>query len=205
MEGALKNRTDTRLVKPLDPEQWVAAHGDDLYRHALARLGDLEAAKDLVQETFLAACRSAERYAGRASERTWLLRILRNKIADYYRRQQPVLTVGGEEQLAQLESHQFVRSGLQRGSWSPGNEPEHWKNAEECLTQTEFWDVVHRCTGKLPRTLAAAFLMREVEETSSDEVCSILKISRNHLGVLLHRARLVMRRCLELNWFRDRP
>ncbi|HZI32614.1 MAG TPA: sigma factor, partial [Candidatus Binatia bacterium] len=73
----------------LNAEEWVASHGDYLFRHALARTGIQEVAEDLVQETFLAAWKSASRYAARASERTWLLSILRNKIADHYRRQRP--------------------------------------------------------------------------------------------------------------------
>lgn len=195
--------TVTSFIKPLDPERWVEEHADVLYRHALSRLGDTETAKDLVQETFLAACRSLERYAGKASERTWLFRILRNKIADHYRRRRPVSPVGHENELAELEANQFVQSGLHHGGWRPANQPQHWKSAEESLTQSEFWAVIQQCTGKLPRTVATAFLMREVEETSSAEICSTLNITQNHLGVLLHRARLAMRRCLELNWFRD--
>jgi len=205
MESTAETKAPATLAQTLDPERWVEAHGDVLYRHAFARLGDAETAKDLVQETLLAAWRSAGHYAGRASERTWLFRLLRNKIADYYRRRRPVFAVGDGNELAQVEENQFVKTGLHKGGWQSTARPGHWNTAEECLAQSEFWDVVHRCAGKLPRTLAPAFLMREVEEASSKEVCSALHITPNHLGVLLHRARLAMRRCLELNWFRDRP
>jgi len=205
MESTIAEKTDATPGKPLDPERWVEEYADVLYRHALTRLGDPETAKDLVQETFLAAWHSLARYAGKASERTWLFRILRNKIADYYRRRKTVSAVGHENELAQLEADQFRQSGLHRGAWRPANKPQHWQNAEESLMQSEFWQVVQQCAGKLPRTAAAAFLMREMEETSGAEICSALNITQNHLGVLLHRARLAMRRCLELNWFREQP
>ncbi len=193
------------LAQPPDPERWVEEHGDQLYRHALTRVGNAETAQDLVQETLLAACRSLESYAGRASERTWLLRILRNKIVDYYRRQRPVFATGDAEALAKLEANQFAQSGFHRGGWSTTAQPGHWQDAEQCLIRSEFWDVVQQCAGKLPQKFAVAFLMREVEDATSEEVCSVLNINRNHLGVLLHRARLAMRRCLELHWFREPP
>jgi RNA polymerase sigma-70 factor (ECF subfamily) len=52
-----------------DPALWVDQHGDCLYRYALVRLGNPETAEDLVQETFLAALRAREKFAGGSSER----------------------------------------------------------------------------------------------------------------------------------------
>lgn len=188
----------------INPEDWVGEHGDYLLRHALSRVGDPETAKDLVQETFLAAWRSADRYAGRASERTWLLRILRNKIADHYRKRIPELGLNDIEALSEMEEKQFAAAGLGSKSWAPSAAPENWRDAGQSLERAEFWAVVHACAGKLPRKIAQVFLLREVDGWESPEICRELNIKQNHLGVLLHRARLALRRCLELNWFKDR-
>jgi len=185
----------------LDPERWVEAHCDALYHYALARLANPETAQDLVQETFLAAWRSAERFAGRSSERTWLMRILRNKIADHYRRQHLEFAAEGIDELAELEAKQFVQSGLHKGGWTSLGSPGHWKDAAQSMEDAEFWEALHRCVRKLPPKTSHVFLMRELNGESSDKICTSLNISRNHLGVLLHRARLALRRCLELNWF----
>ena len=197
-------QTDVSAPRPtLDPERWVEEHCDVLYRYALVRVSNPDTARDLVQEAFLAAWRSAERFAGNASERTWLMRILRNKIVDHYRKRRPEFSAEGINELAELEAKQFVQSGLHRGGWTSLGSPGNWKDAAERMEDAEFWEVVHRCVGKLPGNAAQVFLMREVEGDSTDEICSTLNISRNHLGVLLHRARLALRRCLELSWFLD--
>jgi len=185
----------------LDPERWVEEHCDALYHYALVRVTNPETAKDLVQDTLLAAWRSADGFAGKASERTWLMRILRNKIADHYRKRRPEFPAEGMEELADLEAKQFITSGLHRGGWTPLGRPGHWKDTAQSVEDAEFWEVVHRCVRKLPPNTSHVFLMRELNGESSDKICSSLNISRNHLGVLLHRARLALRRCLELNWF----
>src|SRR5215510_12490677 len=76
------------ISKPmLDPTIWLERHGDYLYRYAMLRLRDSSAAEDVVQETLLAALKSAARFAGASSERTWLVGILKHKISDWFRRQ----------------------------------------------------------------------------------------------------------------------
>jgi len=187
----------------IDPEAWVASHGDYLYRHALARTGRPEVAEDLVQETFLAAWKSAESFAGRASERTWLLSILRNKIADYYRSQRPEIGSHDVETLARMEEEQFARNWLGGSPWKPGGVPAKWADAAQSLEAAEFWETLHECTHKLPEMTARVFLLRELDGWESEVLCKELKIKPSHLFVMLHRARLALRRCLELHWFRD--
>src|SRR5262245_12855230 len=92
----------------IDPRSWVDEHGDCLYRYALVRVRTPEVAEDLVQETLLAAVRSQDKFAGRSSERSWLVGILKNKVVDYYRK------LGRETSFTDLEflkdecSHKFV-------------------------------------------------------------------------------------------------
>jgi RNA polymerase sigma-70 factor (ECF subfamily) len=102
---------DAPSIERVDPEAWVRRHADDLFRHALAMVRKHEVAEDLIQETFLAAWEGRDRFEGRSSERTWLLRILRNKIADYYRDKARNIQFEDMEVLAEFEAAQF-RSGL---------------------------------------------------------------------------------------------
>lgn len=200
---SVANSADPVARPRIDAEEWVARHGDYLFRHALARTGRQEVAEDIVQDTFLAAWQSAHRFAGRASERSWLLGILRNKIADHYRTRRPELTARDVESLARVEELQFARNWLGGSSWKPGVPPSEWSDARQSLEHAEFWETLHECTHKLPEKTARVFLLRELDGVESPVICRELNIKPSHLFVLLHRARLALRRCLELHWFRD--
>ncbi|MGB5369599.1 MAG: RNA polymerase sigma factor, partial [Flavobacteriaceae bacterium] len=70
----------------LNPELWVDNYADYLFNYAIGRVSDVEIAKDLVQETFVAGLHSAKNYKGEAAERTWLIAILKRKVIDHYRK-----------------------------------------------------------------------------------------------------------------------
>jgi RNA polymerase sigma-70 factor, ECF subfamily len=189
-------------VKPLrlsDPCTWVDRHGDVLYRYALLRLRHPALAEEVVQETFLAALQARERFSGRSSERTWLVGILKHKIADYYRqvsRERPV-----EDVQAWTEE---TREAFDGGHWNmdQGAGPLEWGgSAESVVQEKEFREILSQCLSYLPERLAAAFTLREMEALNTKEVCKILNISATNLWVMLHRARHQMRQCLERRWF----
>ncbi len=180
-----------------DPARLVE-HGDALYRYAWSRVGDRELAEDLVQDAFLAALQSRDRFQGRATVRTWLLSILRHKIVDHYRR------VAGS--LATVEPNPNGKSDpvLSRyfsgkGFWK--HAIASWKAPDQALEDREFWDVFDRCLSRLPRSLSSAFILRELEELDNAELRRTLAVSEGNLRVRLHRARLLLRECLERNWF----
>ena len=202
MHVATHTAGERPVTSSLNPERWVEDHCDELYRYALTRVSQPEIAKDLVQETFLAAWRSAENYSGKATERTWLFSIMRNKIVDHYRSQKPEFGVDDLSELAEFELKQFQQSGAHKGKWNSSVSPGSWSDSAHHLENAEFWDVVQECTGKLPPKAAAVFSMRELDGESCDAICTTLEINPNHLGVLLHRARLALRRCLEIHWFK---
>jgi RNA polymerase sigma-70 factor (ECF subfamily) len=177
------------------PEQWVAEYGDYLFAFALSRVRDAVRAEDLVQETFFAALKAS--FAGASPERSWLTGILKHKIMDYYR------TAGRERTFTDLE---FPRNESQEafapdGHWAGGHEPSEWPNPAAEIERAEFRQAFLRCAEKLPKAVAQVFIMREVDDVESREICEILKISPNNLWVMLHRARMGLRRCLEVNWF----
>jgi RNA polymerase sigma-70 factor, ECF subfamily len=184
---------DNRLA---DPEGWVDRHGDSLYRYALLRLRSRHLAEDVVQDTFLEAIRVRESFAGRSSERTWLIGILRHKILDRLRR-------SGRERAAESGDSADPADGAifdRRGRWCVG--PASWGGdpSQEMETR-EFWDVFGRCLSGLPRGLADAFFLRELDGLSAGEVQQLLGITPANLWKRLHRARCLLRQCLESRWF----
>jgi len=184
----------------LNPERWVDEHGDFLFHYALSRLRDPVRAEDFVQEALLAALRSTDRYLGRSCERSWLTGILKHKLLDHFRKAGREtnftdLEFYGEEENKTFENQAFP------DHWNDSCAPGEWEAAGAALDREEFWRVFHRCSSKLPERVARVFLLREVDDVSSEEICNALNISPNNLWVMLHRARLALRRCLEMNWF----
>ena len=180
-----------------NPDAWVDDHGDCLYRYALVRVRAPEVAQDLVQEAFLAALRSCDKFAGRSSERSWLCGILKNKIVDYYRKLGRETSFTDMAFLSDEFSEKFVDGG-----WVHTGAPKDWKpEAEVVAHRGEFWATMRSCTDKLPDRIANVFMLREMEEISAKEICNMLSITESNLFVMLHRARMALRECLELNWF----
>lgn len=179
-----------------DPERWVDEHGDYLFNYALMRLQDRTKAEDFVQETFLAALKGRKSFAGRSSEKSWLVGILKNKICDHYRRAARETSFSDLEFFADEEDR-----GFDHGHWLAEKAPREWPEAGAALDNAAFWEAYRSCAGKLPRNVNAVFSMREIDGIESREICSMLNISESNLWVMLHRARMALRRCLETNWF----
>lgn len=185
-----------------DPEQWVELHGDYLFKYALSRLRDPARAEDMVQETFLAALKGGKSFAGRSAEKSWLVGILKNKIFDHYRKASRETSFTDMEFYSDEESEGFVPDGLQKDGWVKTLGPMEWSpDAGASLDSHEFWKTFRDCSGKMPKNVAAAFSLREVDGIESREICTMLNISESNLWVMLHRARMALRRCLETNWF----
>ncbi len=179
-----------------DPEQWVELYGDYLFKFALVRLRDATLAEDLVQETFLAALKGGKSFAGRSAERSWLTGILKNKIFDHFRK------AGRETAFTDLSFYADEEADRFDGeAWIHRLGPQDWPDAGASMDNALFWKTYSDCASKLPKNIATVFNMREVDGLESKDVCAVLNISENNLWVMLHRARMALRRCLEINWF----
>lgn len=191
-------------TKAGDPAQWVDEHGDALFRFALLRVRDQATAEDMVQETFLAAVKAKQDFAGDSQLRTWLIGILRHKIADHFRKHG---RTGLMSDLTDTDDGKGDSSDMvidqwfdKSGHWR--NAPKNWEvNPEEIAQRQEFWKVLQHCMENLPGKSAEAFALRVMEDTDPAEVCKALGITSTNLWVLLHRARARLRACLETNWF----
>ncbi|MFL6546261.1 MAG: RNA polymerase subunit sigma-24 [Verrucomicrobia bacterium] len=181
--------------------RWVDDHGECLYRYALVRVHKPEVAEDLVQETFLAGVRGYEKFGARSSERSWLVGILKNKIVDHFRK------LGRETSFTDMQflSNEYSEKFVSVGFWDHEKGPHEWRpGADEVIHRTEFWQVMRDCLTKLPQKVRDVFTMREMDDVPSKEICAILSITDSNLWVMLHRARMALRECLEMNWF-DKP
>ena len=185
---------DDRLMT--DPEIWVDKYGDYLYRFALSRLHDRAAAEDLVQETFLAALKARKNFKGRSSVATWLAGILKHKIIDNFRKESRNQPVEDVEPFASNLENLFD----EKGKWKI--RPSKWtSNPTELYEQKEFMKILGLCLSELSGRLARVFTLRELEELSTKEICKVFNISATNCWVMLYRARMLLRRCLEINWF----
>lgn len=184
---------------PTDYEQQLAALRDYLMRFARLQLRNDAWAEDAVSETLLAALAKPQAFQARSQLKTWLVGILKHKIIDALRqRQREVLLSpdsGDDSSADPLEHLAFKADG------HFAEKPADWGNPEQDLTSHQFLMVLDACTQKLPPVQGRLFLMREWLEMSSDEICKELGLTSTNLYVQLHRARLRLRECLELNWF----
>lgn len=187
--------------KASDPERWVEEYGDYLFKYAWSRLRDPTRAEDMVQETLLAALRGAKSFQGRSAEKSWLVGILKNKICDHYRKAGRETSFTDLEFYTEEESGGFIADGPFKDGWIHETGPQEWSNPGASLDNEVFWKTYHDCSSKLPGNVRTVFNLREVDGVDSKEICSLLNITENNLWVMLHRARMALRRCLELNWF----
>jgi len=187
--------------EPVNPERWLDAYGDALFSFAVLRVRDRATAQDLVQETFLAALKARQSFAGRSTERAWLFGILRNKLADHYRHQSRELPLLDPEAGMPEEDGFFYTHGAGRDGWVKKIAPKPWARPDESLVTKEFQQVFKDCISGLPEKVGQVILRREVDDVPSDEICKEFGISPNNLWVMLHRGRMALRRCLEVNWF----
>ena len=177
--------------------EWVVEHGDYLYRYCIKHFYDSSLAEDLIQDTLLAAVTARERFQGGSSVRTWLTGILRHKMIDRMRSTASRPTVSADE----LGDDQLSRYFDQHDHWRPETGPIHWTlNPEQLFEKKAFTSVLQECLAKVPARLRNVFMLREFDGLSREEICNSLELTPTHVGVMLHRCRIALRDCLQLNW-----
>ena len=186
------------MTNQLNPHHWVNAHADYLYTFAISRINDEEQAKDLVQDTFLAALEKAENFEGKSSERTWLTAILKNKIIDVYRKKSSGLK-NIEIKVAEEEQEDFF--DRDSGHWVFEHGPKEFGiEDKDHIINKEFEQILQKCLQKLPVLWKAVFTMKHIEEEPTDTICAELKVTSSNFWVIIHRAKLNLRACLQKNW-----
>lgn len=177
----------------------LASFRRDMLRFALLQLRDPASAEDAVQEAMLAALESANRFADRARLKTWVFSILRNKIVDIIRRRvrEPTCEPAEDE----IDDDDCAALYRPNGHWQPAARPTAWGNPEQAFENSSFWAVLEACLDGLPPATARVFFMREMLGLETGEICRELSMTANHCWVVLHRARMSLRLCLDQKWF----
>jgi len=171
-------------------------HADFLFNFAITRVNDEHTAEDLVQETFISALRNYDSFQKKSKASTWLVAILKNKIIDHYRK---------KVREYKKESLDNVLSGedffTEKGKWKKEERPRDWKmDASSHIEQKEFYETLQKCLGRLKEIQRMAFVLKHMEDVDTTEICKELNITASNYWVIIHRAKLQLRKCLEKNW-----
>ncbi len=178
------------------PELWLTLHGNVLYRYVLVRVRNVEIAEDLVQEAFLAALKAKETFAGKSSEQTWLIGILKHKMIDYFRASAREKTQEFHEQFRDEDNEYYFD---QQGNWKI--DQSYWSQPEQSMQQEQFIQVLEQCIDKLPKRMAQLFMLCELDNMKNEEACDLMSISTmNNFWVMQSRTRVQLRQCLDVNW-----
>ena len=182
----------------LKPEQWVDLYADELFSYAYSKTGKEALSQDLVQDTFLSALNARNNFLGNSSEKTWLYSILKNKIADHYKKASTRYEVATDKSATDPTSSFFSSDD----EWASDHVPQPWDTSPaNTIEETEFQNTLNQCLGKLPEALNRVIRLKWLEDKESTEICKELGITSSNLWTMVHRAKLQLRTCLEKNWF----
>jgi RNA polymerase sigma-70 factor (TIGR02943 family) len=181
-------------VHELKPATWVDRYSDYLYNYTIVRVNNHEIAQDLISETFLAGLKSEKNFKGEASERTWLISILKRKIIDYYRK------INSNKGKAEIRMNYQDENA--EGDWLEEQVSDPYdKTAEDTMENEELGQAIFNCLNTLPEKQATIFKMKTIDGFDTETICNEYNISPSNLWVIIHRARKAMVACLEKNWF----
>lgn len=183
----------SKVEATIDTSLWVDEYSDMLYNYSYTRVNDHELALDLVQDTFVSALKGLDKFQGKSTIKTWLFSILKRKIIDHWRKQEsrqtrPMSSLGsdtesGEERIIERQN---------KGSIS---------EIEVNFDNMELRAAIMGCIQDLPEKWKGIIIDKLVEERKSEEVCKEHDITASNLWVIVHRAKVQLRDCLNLKWF----
>ena len=197
-ESVFDAATDLDGKHQTEPACWVERYADYLYSYAFARLNDEELARDLVQDTFLSALEKAESFRGDSSEKTWLTAIIKYKIVDVYRKKSSLPAIKTISRFNDSEEEFF---DPELNNWKK----EHWPQPfgveeHDPLHNKEFMNVLQMCMQKLPELWFSVFKMKHMDDESTENICKQFRINSSNYWVIIHRAKVNLRSCLQKNW-----
>lgn len=177
----------------INTNEWVDRYSDYLYNYTIVRVNDHEVTQDLISETFLAGLKSAVNFKGEASERTWLISILKRKIIDHYRKT--------NSKKGKAEVRMNYSDEDSEGDWLEERVSDPFdKTAEETMENEELGMAIHNCLDTLNIKQATIFKMKTIDNFDTEAICNEFEITPSNLWVIIHRARTAMANCLEKNW-----
>ena len=179
----------------INPDRWVDEYSDYLFNYAIVRVNDREIAKDLISETFLAGLRSKKYFKGEATERTWLISILKRKIIDYYRK------INSKKGQAEVKINYTDED--QEGEWLEEKVADNFEqSAEDNLVNNELGVAIYDCLDKINPKHAKIFKMKTIDNFDTEVICNEFGITPSNLWVIIHRARTALAECMEEKWLK---
>ena len=171
-------------------------YSDYLYNYAITRVNDTHFAEDLVQETFISALKGYDSFQSKSKESTWLIAILKNKIIDHYRKKSKLYFQESLDEM-QIMDDFFNR----KGSWQTDQRPSKGDmDTDKAIEQQEFYEILQQCLIRLNDIQRMTFVMKHLDDEDTDEICKELGITATNYWVIIHRAKLQLRKCMETNW-----
>jgi len=196
------NQKSTKINTAETIKHWVLMYFDSLYSWAIYKTSSKESAEDLVQETFLVAHQSFDKFEGKSDAKTWLFAILKNKILDYHRKQYRNPEARAERQSQYASGILFSSLFNEHGEWRAEEVPEIWPaESDHLLDNPEFNSTLQQCLKNLPNQWFSAVQLKFIEEKKPELVCKELGLSQTNYWQIIHRAKLQLRKCIQLNWF----
>ncbi|HVK97008.1 MAG TPA: sigma-70 family RNA polymerase sigma factor [Flavisolibacter sp.] len=174
---------------------WVKAYTADLFSYTISKVPDEATAEDIVQETFLSALEAYHTFQQKSAPKTWLFSILKHKIADYYRqkyKQVENLSNGG------AVGDLFDSNGRLKAPCSSIE----WRMEEELFDDPKFLQALHHCIEALPQKMSTVVELKYLKGANSEYVCQQLNITQSNFWQIMHRAKLLLKSCIENKWFR---
>lgn len=193
----------SKTINIINPNNWTSIYADELYGYAMSKTGNSDLAEDLVQETFLSALKAMRSFKGQSTERTWLFAILKFKIADYYRKASTKYEISNSS--IAIEDSSFEDNYFNSdGDWNENATPKEWGvDFSLSIENKELAAALNHCIDKLPDNQKQLVLLKLVEEEETEIVCKELNITPTNYWVIIHRAKLQLRACLEKNWLKE--
>jgi RNA polymerase sigma-70 factor (TIGR02943 family) len=180
----------------LHPEHWVDRYSDYLYNYTIVRVNDHEVAQDIISETFLAGLKSKDNFKGEATERTWLIAILKRKIIDQYRK--------SNSAKGKAEIRINYSDDENDGNWLEDQVSDTYeKTAQETMENEELGLAILNCLDSINEKHATIFKMKTIDGIDTETICNEFNITPSNLWVIIHRARTALAECLEQNWFKE--
>jgi RNA polymerase sigma-70 factor (ECF subfamily) len=180
-------------------EDWIRQYGDGLFSWAFHKTSSKETAEDLVQETLLSAFYSFDTFENRSNPKTWLFSILNNKIIDYYRK--AAKSFSSIDSQIEKESFQATDSLFDNNqNWTLGGFEDVWEKGQNLLDDPEFIKIFDECLKDLPEKWNLAVLAKYRLEKGASEICQELDISASNYWQIIHRSKLLLKKCIEVHW-----
>jgi len=180
-------------------KDWVHLYSDGLYSWALTKVSSVEMAEDLVQETFMAAFATFDKFENKSKPKTWLFSILNHKIIDHYRKKNNAHQ--SLDQLTELKATQYTDSLFDKnGNWNSMEINSLWASEPHLLDDPIFNNALKLCMANLPEKWSNAIHAKYLLEKKPDEICHELELSTTNYWQILHRAKLLLKKCIENRW-----